>query len=83
MKSKVGKGQQQQITSKKKQDFAKAKDKIMAHLDLTTDLTGATGGKLWKNLEVAHTTKERFGSARTAAMRSKGGKGATDTVPTL
>lgn len=82
-KSKAGKGQAL-VTSKKKQDFANAKDKITAHLDLTSDLSGATGGKLWKNLEAARTTKERFGAARAAAMRSKGGKGAAaDTVPTL
>ena len=83
-KSKAGKGQAPLVTSKKKQDFDNAKDKIMAHLDLTTDLTGATGGKLWKNLDAAHTTKERLGAARAAAVRSKGGKGAAaDTVPTL
>ena len=84
MKSKAGKGQAPLVTSKKKQDFANAKDKIMAHLDLTTDLSGATGGKLWKNLDAAYTTKERLGAARAAAVRSKGSKGAAaDTVPTL
>ena len=67
-------GAQAARVSKKKKEFEIAKDKMLAHLDLTQGLTGASVGKLFKNLESSRQARDRLGGTMIKkALKKPGG----------
>ncbi len=76
--TKVAAGQK---VSKRKKDFDAAKDKILAHLDLTKTLEIGKKGKLLQNLENCRSAQQRIGSARALAARNA--KKSVETVPSI
>ena len=68
-------GAQAARVSKKKKEFEIAKDKMLAHLDLTQNLSGPSVGKIFKNLESSRQARDRLGgSLIKKALKKPGGQ---------